>query len=142
MQDPYKGSPGFSRFTVVNLIGVETHPYTPRMTTTRRRAHVLIEPNATVAKKLRDAPNRWFLVGGGDLDYAKTLSQTAYRINRGRLEAFAKTPAGRFEASYTADTSRPNQVYPAELSCRWVPTESAAAPVEPLWPGGSALEQS
>lgn len=95
-----------------------------------------------MAKKLRDAPNRWFLVGGGDLDYAKTLSQTGYRINRGLIEAFAPTPAGRFRASYTADTKRPNQIFPAELSAIFIPTGAEPSPVEPLWPGGSALEQS
>lgn len=101
------------------------------MTQTQRRAHVLAEENHVVAKKLRASPGRWFLVAIGELDEARTLTQTAWRIRqnyrvnqRGRrqgLSAFSEDDRGYFEATASADQQRPDQAAPAELWARWVP---------------------
>jgi hypothetical protein len=100
------------------------------MPNSKRRQRVLIEPPETVVRKLKAAPGQWFLIGIGEKSDSRTLAQTAYRIRenyrlgddgkRHGLQVFAEDETGFFEASSTADSSRPDQVAEAELSARWV----------------------
>jgi len=90
--------------------------------TRTRHERVLIEANEDVARKLRAEPGVWFLVGAGELDRARVMSQTANRIKRGELEDFRKTPAGQFDATSTADKSRKDKVADVELFARFIPT--------------------
>lgn len=90
----------------------------------RRRSQVLIKPNPEVAAQLRSQPDQWFLVGVGDLNQARTLSTTAWRIGLNYrdgkgLRDFTGDDCGYFEASATADQSRPNQKAPVELFARY-----------------------
>jgi hypothetical protein len=97
---------------------------------TRRRDRVLIEPAETVAKKLRASPGVWHLIATGELEDARILAQTAYRIRQNYrpdrrgiprgLRAFAADDRGEFEAISTADQRRPNQIAPVEMSARYV----------------------
>lgn len=111
---------------------------------TRRRVRVLIEPNADVARKLKAQPGKWFLIGVGDLDRSRTLSQTAFRIREGQLADFARDDEGRFWASSTADTNRPDKIADVELSAIWLPwgtDRPGTAPIGADWisqdPSGS-----
>lgn len=113
-----------------------------------RRGRVLIEDAFAIAKKLRANPGTpddevgWHLSGIGQLDEARVLAQTAYRIRlnyrpdeRGRrrgLRAFAADETGYFEAISTANQSRPDPVAPVELFVRFV--------LDPSYDEGSARQ--
>lgn len=86
-----------------------------------RRPFVLAEPPERVARKLKAEPGVWSLVATGDLDRARVLAQTAYRIREGKLAAFRPDPDGAFEAISTADTSRAEKVADVELYARYLP---------------------
>lgn len=117
----------------------------PTPSATKRRDRVLIEDAAKTARKLREQPGQWFLVGVGYPDEQHSLSevarvyaQTAYRIRCNYrpdakgvpqgLRAFRGDESGEFEAISTADQSRPRQVAPIELHARFVPLGEPRVP--------------
>lgn len=88
-----------------------------------RHERVLIEPNPDVATALRDDPGEWYLVGEGSIERARVFSQTANRIRKGELDDFPKGKTSWFEATSTADQSRPDMVAPVELYARFCQRE-------------------
>lgn len=100
------------------------------MTAPHRRDRVLIEDAATVAKKLKANPGVNHLIAVGDLSDARVLAQTAYRIRqnyrideqgiRRGLKDFAADERGEFDATSTANQSRPNKVAAVELHAKYI----------------------
>ena len=70
------------------------------------------------------------MIAIGELEDARILAQTAYRIRQNYrpdrngiirgLRAFAADEHGEFEAISTADQRRPNKIAPVEMSARFV----------------------
>lgn len=85
-----------------------------------RRSRVLFEDFQTTADTVRATPGKWHLVGGGDPDRYGVFSQTAYRIRRGEIKAFADPQGGYWEAQVSTD-KRIERDYPVEFYLRWVP---------------------
>jgi hypothetical protein len=91
----------------------------------RTRSRVLFEDFATTADTVKAQPGKWFLVGGGDEDRYGTFSQTAYRIRRGQIAAFASPEGGFWEIQVSTD-KRVQRDYPVEVYLRWVPVSTPA----------------
>lgn len=91
----------------------------------RTRSRVLFEPFEMVAETVRTKPGKWHLVGGGDMSRYGVFSQTAYRIRRGQIAAFAEPKGGTWEVQVSTDT-RVERDYPVEVYLRFVPITSAA----------------
>jgi hypothetical protein len=83
----------------------------------RTRSQVLFESFASVAAKTRDNPGKWFLVGGGPESRYSVFSQTAYRIRRGLIRAFADPQGGTWEVQVSTD----KREHPVEVYLRFVP---------------------
>lgn len=90
----------------------------------RTRSRVLFESFEDVAATVRAKPGQWHLVGGGDADRYGVFSQTAYRIRRGQIAAFAEPEGGTWEIQVSTD-KRVDRDYAVEVYLRWVPVEPA-----------------
>jgi hypothetical protein len=91
------------------------------------RSRVLFEPFETVADTVRAKPGEWHLVGGGPEERYGVFSQTAYRIRRGEIRAFAEPQGGKWEIQVSTD-KRVERDYEVEVYLRWVPVAPAARP--------------
>lgn len=89
------------------------------------RSRVLFEGFETTADTVRAQPGKWFLVGGGERDRYGTFSQTAYRIRRGEIRAFAEPEGGYWEAQVSTDQNVQDRKYPVEVYLRFVPVKAA-----------------
>jgi hypothetical protein len=89
---------------------------TPR----RTRSRVLFDNSENVAKTAQDNPDKWYLVGGGPKDRYGVYSQTAYRIRRGQISAFAAPQGGFWEALVSTDQRVEDRKHPVELYVRFV----------------------
>jgi hypothetical protein len=87
------------------------------------RNPVLLESSRVIADKVQAAPATWFLVGGGDRSRLGSMSQTAWRIRRGLIAAFAEPDGGYYEVQVTAAADRPDPDYEVEMYLRWVPLQ-------------------
>lgn len=87
----------------------------------RSRSRVLFEDFDTTAQTVRQSPGKWFLVGGGPAQRYGTFSQTAYRIRRGQIAAFADPEGGHWEAQVSTDQRIENRSFPVEVYLRFVP---------------------
>jgi hypothetical protein len=85
----------------------------------RTRSRVLFEDFDSVAETVKATPDKWFLVGGGDEDRLSVFSQTAYRIRRGLIKAFAEPTGGRWEVQVSTD-KRVERKHPVEVYLRFV----------------------
>jgi hypothetical protein len=92
----------------------------------RTRSQVLFEPFDVVAETALNTPGQWFLVGGGDMDRYGVFSQTAYRIRRGQIAAFADPKGGTWEVQVSTD-KRVDRDYPVEVYLRFLPVETVKA---------------
>lgn len=92
----------------------------------RTRSRVLFEDFATTAETVRSDPGKWFLVGGGEKDRYGVFSQTAYRIRRGQIAAFAEPEGGYWEVQVSTD-QRVKRDHAVEVYLRFVPVEPAKA---------------
>jgi hypothetical protein len=92
----------------------------------RTRSRVLFEDFATTADTVRKNPGKWHLVGGGDEDRYGVFSQTAYRIRRGQITAFADPQGGFWEVQVSTD-KRIERDYPVEVYLRFVPVGAKPA---------------
>jgi hypothetical protein len=90
----------------------------------RTRSRVLFEDFDTTASTVRAKPGQWFLVGGGDEDRYGVFSQTAYRIRRGQISAFADPQGGTWEVQVSTD-KRVERDHPVEVYLRFVPVSKA-----------------
>jgi|SRR4051812_15209743 hypothetical protein len=90
----------------------------------RTRSRVLFEDFSTTADTVRAKPGHWFLVGGGDEDRYGVFSQTAYRIRRGQISAFADPQGGTWEVQVSTD-KRVERDHPVEVYLRFVPVSKA-----------------
>lgn len=90
----------------------------------RTRSRVLFEDFETVASTVQANPNKWHLVGGGPEDRYGVFSQTAYRIRRGQITAFADPQGGTWEIQVSTD-KRVERDHAVEVYLRWVPVEPA-----------------
>jgi hypothetical protein len=79
-----------------------------------KRTRVLVEPNAQVVIKLKANPGQWYAIADGAEDRARrhTLSQIAYRINRGK--GTFRTEVGWFEAAVSRQTGELRARYVSE----------------------------
>jgi hypothetical protein len=84
------------------------------------RQPVLAEPADAVAKKVVSDPGNWYLVASGDITRLGTISQTAYRIRRRSIAAFARQTGGSFEVRVSTDMDVPREAA-VEMFLRWVP---------------------
>jgi len=84
---------------------------------------VLLESSRAIAEKVRSDPGTWFLVGGGDRSRLGSMGQTAWRIRRGLIAAFAEPDGGYYEVQVTAAADRPDADYEVEMYLRWVPLQ-------------------
>lgn len=89
------------------------------------RSRVLFEDFATTAATVRKNPGQWHLVGGGDEDRLGVLSQTAYRIRRGQIAAFADPEGGFWEVQVSTD-KRVERDHPVEVYLRFVQVDTPA----------------
>lgn len=87
----------------------------------RTRSQVLFEDFDTTAKTVREHPGKWFLVGGGERDRYGVFSQTAYRIRRGQISAFAEPVGGFWEAQVSTDQRVEDRKHAVEVYLRFVP---------------------
>lgn len=94
-------------------------------TPTRTRSQVLFEPFDQVATTVRANPGKWHLVGGGPTDRYSVFSQTAYRIRRGLIKAFAEPEGGYWEVQVSTD-KRVKRDHPVEVYLRFVAVEPKA----------------
>lgn len=90
----------------------------------RTRSRVLFEDFDKTADTVREQPGKWFLVGGGDRDRYGTFSQTAYRIRRGEIRAFADPEGGIWEVQVSTDQRIENRTHPVEVYLRFVPVKA------------------
>lgn len=88
----------------------------------RTRSRVLFEPFDQVATTVRANPGKWHLVGGGPETRYSVFSQTAYRIRRGLIKAFAEPEGGYWEVQVSTD-KRVQRDHPVEVYLRFVPVE-------------------
>lgn len=88
----------------------------------RTRSRVLFEPFDQVAAAVRSNPGKWHLVGGGPEDRYSVFSQTAYRIRRGQIKAFAAPEGGYWEVQVSTD-KRVKRDHPVEVYLRFVPVD-------------------
>jgi hypothetical protein len=88
----------------------------------RTRSRVLFEDFETVAKTVAANPGQWHLVGGGSRERYGVFSQTAYRIRRGLISAFADPQGGYWEVQVSTD-QRVEREHPVEVYLRFVPVE-------------------
>jgi hypothetical protein len=89
----------------------------------RTRSQVLFEDFNTTAETVRDKPGKWFLVGGGERDRYGVFSQTAYRIRRGLIAAFAQPQGGYWEVQVSTDQRVEDRKHPVEVYLRFVPVK-------------------
>jgi hypothetical protein len=89
----------------------------------RTRSRVLFEDFAKVAETVRANPAKWHLVGGGPKSRYGVFSQTAYRIRRGLISAFADPQGGYWDVQVSTD-QRVERDHPVEVYLRFVPVES------------------
>jgi hypothetical protein len=87
----------------------------------RTRSRVLFEDFSTTAETVRQNPTKWHLVGGGPDERYGVFSQTAYRIRRGEIRAFADPQGGYWEVQVSTDKNITDRDYPVEVYLRWVP---------------------
>jgi len=92
----------------------------------RTRSRVLFEDFEKVAETVQAMPGQWFRVGGGEEDRLSVFSQTAYRIRRGQIKAFADPQGGYWEVQVSTD-KRVEREYPVEVFLRFVPVKPAKA---------------
>lgn len=90
----------------------------------RTRSRVLFEDFGKVATEVRANPGKWHLVGGGPKSKYGVFSQTAYRVRRGLIKAFAAPEGGYWEVQVSTD-QRVEREYPVEVYLRFVPVEPA-----------------
>jgi hypothetical protein len=90
----------------------------------RTRSRVLFEDFETTAETVRAQPDKWFLVGGGPKDRYGVFSQTAYRIRRGQIAAFAEPEGGFWEVQVSTDQRIENRTHPVEVYLRFVPVKA------------------
>jgi hypothetical protein len=88
----------------------------------KARSQVLFKPFAEVAQTVRANPGQWHLVGGGPEERYGVFSQTAYRIRRGQISAFADPVGGTWEVQVSTDKSVPRD-HPVEVYLRFHPVE-------------------
>ncbi|HEX8321686.1 hypothetical protein [Longimicrobium sp.] len=88
----------------------------------RTRSRVLFEDFGTVADTVKGKPGEWHLVGGGPEARYGVFSQTAYRIRRGLIAAFANPEGGRWEVQVSTD-KRVERDHPVEVYLRFVPVD-------------------
>jgi hypothetical protein len=86
------------------------------------RSRVLFEPFPKVAATVRANPGKWHLVGGGPEKRYNVFSQTAYRIRRGLIKAFAEPEGGFWEVQVSTD-KKVQRNHPVEVYLRFVPVE-------------------
>lgn len=103
---------------------LSTEPTVTEQTPRRTRSQVLFDTFDSVAKTALAKPGEWFLVGGGPEDRYSVFSQTAYRIRRGLIKAFADPQGGFWEVQVSTD-KRVQRDHPVEVYLRFVPVESA-----------------
>lgn len=89
----------------------------------RTRSQVLFEPFDKTAETVRAKPGQWFLVGGGETARYGVFSQTAYRIRRGQITAFANPEGGHWEVQVSTDQRIEDRQYPVEVYMRFVPVK-------------------
>jgi hypothetical protein len=87
----------------------------------RQRQPVLLEPAEDIAAKVTAAPGDWYLIAGGDRTRLGSMGQTAWRIRRGLISAFAEPVGGTYEVMVTAAADRPDADYEVEMFLRWLP---------------------
>jgi hypothetical protein len=87
----------------------------------RTRSRVLFEDFETTADTVRAQPGKWFLVGGGPKERYGVFSQTAYRIRRGQISAFAEPEGGYWEVQVSTDQRIEDRKHPVEVYLRFVP---------------------
>lgn len=90
----------------------------------RTRSRVLFEDFQKVADTVRENPGKWHLVGGGPSTRYGVFSQTAYRIRRGLIKAFAEPHGGSWEVQVSTD-QRVERTHEVEVYLRFVPVEPA-----------------
>jgi hypothetical protein len=90
----------------------------------RTRSQVLFDTFEKVADTAKASPGKWFLVGGGPETRYSVFSQTAYRIRRGLIKAFAEPHGGYWEVQVSTD-KRVQRDHPVEVYLRFVPVEAA-----------------
>lgn len=93
-------------------------------TPSHTRQPVLFEPFEKVAAVVRSNPSAWHLVGGGPQERYKVFSQTAYRIRRGLIKAFAEPEGGFWEVNVSTD-KRVKRDHPVEVYMRFVPVTAS-----------------
>lgn len=93
----------------------------------RARRQVLTEDAEIVAVKLKANPGNsmepdsgWHLVAYGDRTRLGVISQTSYRIRKGKIAAFVDQAGGHYETWVSTDASVPNRRAEVELFARWV----------------------
>jgi hypothetical protein len=100
-------------------------PTVAEQTPRRTRSRVLFDTFDAVAKTCRENPGKWHLVGGGPEGRYGVFSQTAYRIRRGLISAFAEPEGGYWEVQVSTD-KRVEREHPVEVYLRFVSVEAAA----------------
>jgi len=90
----------------------------------RTRSRVLFEDFQTTADTVRAKPGEWFLVGGGERSRYGTFSQTAHRIRRGEIRAFASPEGGVWEVVVSTDKNITDRKHPVEVYLRFVPVKA------------------
>jgi hypothetical protein len=91
----------------------------------RTRSRVLFEDFDTTADAVRAQPGKWFLVGGGERERYGTFSQTAYRIRRGEIRAFAEPEGGFWEVQVSTDQRVEDRKHAVEVYLRFVPVKAS-----------------
>jgi len=93
----------------------------------RTRSRVLFEDFETTAQTVRENPGAWHLVGGGEKARYGVFSQTAHRIRRGQIKAFAEPEGGRWEIQVSTDQRVEGRQHEVEVYLRFVPVPPAKA---------------
>lgn len=89
----------------------------------RTRSRVLFESFDQVATAVHSNPGKWHLVGGGPTHRYGVFSQTAYRIRRGLISAFAEPEGGYWEVQVSTDKRVEDRKHPVEVYLRFVPVD-------------------
>lgn len=79
---------------------------------------VLAEPYEVIAATLRAHPGVWYLVGTGERDRLSVFGQTAYRIRRNRIAAFA---TGRWEVRVSSQQDGRPEGEAVQMYVRFMP---------------------
>lgn len=90
----------------------------------RTRSRVLFEDFETTANTLQADPGKWYLVGGGEKSRYGVFSQTAHRIRRGQIKAFAEPEGGHWEVQVSTDQRIEDRKHPVEVYLRFVPVNT------------------